>query len=91
MLWLKILWLTYPAEKQAYTSEVRIYLILREIGYNVEQIISNLEQIDNNVCLLLKVQNYELRVCEDLDILKKCMMSIENDCVYALNKKENIQ
>ena len=83
----EILWLTYPAEKQAYTSEVRIYLILREIGYNVEQIISNLEQIDNNVCLLLKVQNYELRVCEDLDILKKCMMSIENDCVYALNKK----
>ena len=45
----EILWLTYPAEKQAYTSEVRIYLILREIGYNVERIISNLEQIDNKI------------------------------------------
>lgn len=84
----EILWVTRPVYGQAYSSEIKIYLLLRKIGSSEEMLEANLETLRENMCSLLKIENYVLRVLDETSELKKDLLTIDNECVYALKKKE---
>lgn len=84
----EILWITHSVNGQAYNSEIKIYLIFREIGINASKILLNLKLISGNICSLLSVQNYTWKICECLGELKKDFVLIDSQCVYGLRKAE---
>ena len=84
----EILWVTRPVKGQAYNSEIKIFLILREIGMDATKIVSNLKLLSENICSSLIMQSYSLKICENIDGLKKILGAIDNECVLGLKKKE---
>ena len=84
----EILWVANPVKGQAFSSEIKIFLILREIGINDKSISLNLQLLSKNICSSLKTQNYVIDICENIDDIKKRFMFVDNQCVYGLKKKE---
>ena len=85
----EILWLAEPAERQAFRSRVRLFLVFRCIDANAESLLQNLHLLQKNYKMLLQVQGFEFsELDETFALLSQLLYDVGSECTYAIIKSE---
>jgi hypothetical protein len=85
----ELLWITEKAEKQAFRSRIRIFLILRGIGSQQQEIETELNSLQSNFVTLLNSKRYETAVYSgDFPELDLLLGSVDRECAYSVVKRE---
>lgn len=84
---MEILWVTDAAADQAYKSNIRIFLILREIGYSQAIIHTELSTIHQRIVTLLRTRKYAVTEEGTIEQIRRYTALVNTDHIYALKKK----
>lgn len=84
----ELLWVTEAVEKQTFKSNIRIFLVLRELGNNKAQIESSLVAIQKNFVTLMGILQYQIVLNIDEVSFQKIIRELSQECAFSIMKTE---
>lgn len=86
---IELLWITEPVSNQPYRATIRMFLIVRMIGYDKSSISQNIEKLCNIIKSTLSLQRYEFKDCEYTSFAQT-ISSVNCNAIKALVKEETL-
>ncbi len=83
----ELIWLTEPAEKQAFRSRLRVFLVFRRVSVSAAGLEQGLGALSQSFSVFLTSQGYSVAQ-SDADALSKAVSGVCSDGVYAVVKQE---
>lgn len=86
---IEFLWVTEKVFHQTFVSKIRIFCIIRKVSRNKEQIISELDNVQNNLkssfgALQYNIKEVNIREGELIELIS----AVNDGCVYSIVKRE---
>lgn len=86
----ELFWITEKVERQAFTSRIRQFVIVRKIGMDQKRVSSDVTELAKNFGTSLDANQFATR---DINLVgsefQKLLNSVNNDCLYAITKSEH--
>lgn len=87
---LELLWITEPVQNQPYNARIRLFLLVRAIGNNKDEIAQSITQMIKISKSVLTLQKYEFVSVVYADF-RPLLSSINGDSIKALVKEEKLE
>ncbi len=86
---MEFIWLTEQVQNQVFSSQIRIFGVLRKIGAVREEARRGLEAVQSNITTFLTSLQFEVRQCGMNDeTLSSLIESVDVSCFYGIVKSE---
>lgn len=87
---LELLWITEPVQNQPYNARIRLFLLVRAIGNNKDEIAQSITQMMKISKSVLTLQKYEFVSVVYADF-RPILSSVNGDSIKALVKEEKLE
>lgn len=87
---LELLWITEPVRNQPYNARIRLFLLVRAIGNNKDEIAQSITQMIKISKSVLALQKYEFISVVYADF-RPLLSSVNGDSIKALVKEEKLE
>lgn len=87
---LELLWITEPVRNQPYNARIRLFLLVRAIGNNKDEIAQSITQMMKISKSVLTLQKYEFVSVVYADF-RPILSSVNGDSIKALVKEEKLE
>jgi len=86
---MEFIWFAEQVQNQVFSSQIRIFGILRKIGTVREEVCKGLEVVQSNISTFLVSMQFDVRQCGMNDeTLSSLIESVDGNCFYGIVKSE---
>ena len=85
----EVLWVTEKVENQPIKSKLHLYVILRMLGDNKDNLVHELDNITDNICTTLNNMHFYASIIQANDaFFQSLIQKIDNSTLFCIAKKE---